>query len=227
MGQGIVEPVDDFRQSNPPANPALLDKLAEDFVKCGYDQKQILRTILGSRTYQLSSQATKLNEDDTRLFSHAKMRLLTAEQLLDAVCEVTQVEEAFPGLPAGTRATEIPSPDFNQSFLDTFGRPARTTACECERGTASTLAQAIELFNGQLVQKKLADKQNRFHRQLGEGRPHLEVIEQLYRTAVCRLPTDAEMQAALEHIVAKEKPSDGFEDVCWALLNTEEFLSQH
>ena len=227
MGQGIVDPVDDFRQSNPPANPALLDKLAEDFVKCGYDQKQILRTILGSRTYQLSSQATKLNEEDTRLFSHAKMRLLTAEQLLDAVCEVTQVDEAFPGLPAGTRATEIPSPDFNQAFLDTFGRPARTTACECERGTASTLAQAIELFNGQLVQKKLADKQNRFHRQLGEGRPQKEVIEQLYRSAVCRLPTDAELQAATGYIAAKEKPSDGFEDVCWALLNTEEFLSQH
>ena len=79
----------------------------------------------------------------------------------------------------------------------------------------------------QLIQKKLADKQNRFHRQLGEGRPQPEVIEQLYRAAVCRLPTDAEMQAALEHIVGKEKPSDGLEDVCWALLNTEEFLTQH
>ena len=153
--------------------------------------------------------------------------MLTAEQLLDAVCQVTQVNEVFPGLPAGTRATEIPSPDFNQGFLDTFGRPARATACECERGTASTLAQAIELFNGPLIQKKLADKQNRFHRQLEEGRPHTELIEQLYRAAVCRLPTDAEMQAALEHIVSKEKPSDGLEDVCWALLNTEEFLTQH
>ncbi len=78
-----------------------------------------------------------------------------------------------------------------------------------------------------MVQKKLADKQNRFNRQLGEGRPHSQVIEQLYRAAVCRLPTDAEMQVALEHIISKEKPSDGFEDVCWALLNTEEFLTQH
>ena len=227
MGQGIVDPVDDFRQSNPPANPALLDKLADDFVQHGYDQKHILRTILGSRTYQLSSQATKLNEDDTRLFSHAKTRLLTAEQLLDAVCQVTQVNEVFPGLPAGTRATEIPSPDFNLAFLDTFGRPARATACECERGKASTLAQAIELFNGPMIQKKLADKQNRFHRQLGEGLPHKEVVEQLYRAAVCRRPTDAELKAAIEHIATKKKPSDGFEDVCWALLNTEEFLTQH
>ena len=124
MGQGIVDPVDDFRQSNPPANPALLDKLAEDFIQHGYDQRQILRTILGSRTYQLSSQATKFNQDDTRLFSHAKTRMLTAEQLLDAICQVTQVNETFPGLPAGTRAGEMPSPDFDEEFLDTFGRPA-------------------------------------------------------------------------------------------------------
>jgi hypothetical protein len=227
LGQGIVEPVDDFRQSNPPANPALLDKLADDFVQHGYDQKHILRTILGSRTYQLSSQATKLNTDDTRLFSHAKTRLLTAEQLLDAVCQVTQVSEVFPGLPAGTRAIEIPSPDFNQEFLDTFGRPARLTACECERGTASTLAQAIELFNGPIIQKKLADKQNRIHRLLKQGLPQSELVKQLYQAAVCRQPNGTELKAAIEHIAAKKKPSDGFEDVCWALLNTEEFLTQH
>jgi hypothetical protein len=227
MGQGIVEPVDDFRQSNPPANSALLDELANDFVEHGYDQKHILRTILGSRTYQLSSQATKLNTDDTRLFSHAKARLLTAEQMLDAVCQVTQVSEVFPGLPVGTLAIELPSPDFEQGFLDKFGRPARATACECERGTASTLAQAIELFNGPMVQKKLVDKQNRVHRQLDQGLPHKELITQLYRAAVCRLPTDTELKTSIEHIATKKKPAEGFEDVCWALLNTEEFLTQH
>src|SRR5213079_132541 len=199
MGQGIVEPVDDFRQSNPPAIPALLDKLAEDFVQHGYDQRLILRTILGSRTYQLSSQASRFNQDDKRLFSHAKMRMLSAEQLLDAICQVTQVNESFPGLPTGTLAVEIPSPDFNQEFLDTFGRPGRSTACECERRNDSTLAQAIDLFNGPLIQKKLTDKQNRFHRQLEKHRPHAHVIEELYRAAVCRLPTDLEMQSALEH----------------------------
>jgi hypothetical protein len=227
MGQGIVEPVDDFRQSNPPLVPALLDKLADDFVQHGYDQKHILRTILNSRTYQLSSRAMEFNEDDTRFFSHAKMRMLTAEQLLDAVCQVTQIKESFPGLPAGTRATEIPSPDFHHEFLDTFGRPARTTACECERVDDSTLAQVIELFNGSLIQKKLADKQNCFHRQLEEGRPQKEVIELLYRAAVCRPPTDSEVQTAIEHIATRESAADGLEDVCWALLNTNEFLTQH
>ncbi|HEY3391715.1 MAG TPA: DUF1553 domain-containing protein, partial [Lacipirellulaceae bacterium] len=227
MGRGIVYPVDDFRQSNPPSIPALLDKLAEDFAEHGYDQKHVLRTILNSRTYQLSSEATELNKDDTRFFSHAQMRMLTAEQLLDAVCQVTGIEESFAGLPPGTRATEVPSPDFGNEFLDTFGRPARTTACACERGTDSTLAQVIELFNGSLVQQKLADKQNRFHRLLAEGRPPTEVIEQLYRSAVCRKPSEAEVQAAVGYIAAKESPGVGLEDVCWALVNGDEFLTQH
>ena len=227
MGQGIVEPVDDFRQSNPPSNPALLDKLAADFVDHGYDQKHILRTILSSRTYQLSSQATELNRDDTRFFSHARPRMLSAEQLLDAICEVTQLAESFAGLPPNTRATEIPSPDFKHEFLDKFGRPPRNTACACERGTQSTLAQVIELFNGTLLGQKLADKQNRFHRMLEEGRPHHEVIETLYRSAVCRPPTEAEAQAAVEHLSTNENKSDAIEDLCWALLNTDEFLTQH
>lgn len=227
MGQGIIDPVDDVRQSNPPSISALLDKLAADFVEHGYDHKHILRTILNSRTYQLSSQATPLNQDDKRFFSHAKMRMLSAEQLLDAICQVTQLAETFPGLPAGTRATEIPSPDVAHEFLDTFGRPARATACECERSNDATLGQAIQLFNGPLVQQKLADKQNRFHRLLETGRPQPEIVDELYRAAVCRPPTAAELRAAIDHISAKEKPADGLEDVCWVLFNTDEFLTQH
>lgn len=227
MGRGIVDPVDDFRQSNPPAIPALLDKLAEDFIAHGYNQKHILRTILNSRIYQLDGQATELNRDDTRFFSHFKMRMLSAEQLLDAICQVTQVKEAFPGLPAETRATEIPSPDFKHEFLDTFGRPPRNTACECERGTQSTLAQVIELFNGPLVRQKLADHQNRFRRLLAEGRPTSEVLQELYRSAVCRPPTDAELKSAGEYVAAKPSAADGLEDAYWVLLNTDEFLTQH
>lgn len=226
MGQGIVDPVDDFRQSNPPAIPALLDKLAEDFVAHNYDQKHILRTILNSRIYQLDSQATDLNRDDTRFFSHAKMRMLSAEQLLDAICQVTQIKETFPGLPPDTRATAIPSPDFDHEFLDAFGRPPRNTACECERVTQSTLAQVVELFNGPLIRQKLADKQNRFRRLLAEGRPANEVIDELYRSAVCRKPTDAELKSALDYVAAKDA-ADGLEDLGWVLLNTDEFLMQH
>jgi hypothetical protein len=227
MGQGIVEPVDDFRQSNPPAIPALLDKLAADFVAHKYDQKHVLRTILNSRIYQLDSQASELNRDDTRFFSHAKMRMLSAEQLLDAICQVTEIKETFPGLPPDTRATEIPSPDFDHEFLDAFGRPSRNTACECERVSQSTLAQVVELFNGPLVRKKLTDPQNRFRRLLAEGRPANEVVDELYRTAVCRKPTDVELKSALDYVATKQNAADGLEDVCWVLLNTDEFLMQH
>lgn len=227
MGQGIVDPVDDFRQSNPPSNPPLLDKLARDFEEHGYDQKHILRTILASRTYQLSSQASPHNQDDARLFSHAKMRLLTAEQLLDAICQVTQVHETFAGLPVGTLARQVPSPDFQNEFLATFGRPARLTACACERGSRATLAQVIEMFNGGLIEQKLSDRQNRFRHMLDDGRTQDEVVKLLYRTAVCRSPSEAELAAALNHMASGDSAAEGFDDVCWALLNTDEFLTQH
>jgi hypothetical protein len=227
MGQGIVDPVDDFRQSNPPSIPALLERLAADFEEHGFDQRHMLRTILASRTYQLSSQATSGNKDDLRFFSHAKMRLLSAEQLLDAVCQVTGVQETFAGLPAGTRARQVPSPDFANDFLATFGRPARLTSCACERGSRATLAQVIELFNGTLIEAKLAAPENQFRRLLGEGRPRDEVVTLLYRAAVCRPPNGEELAAALAHMERGEDAAAALEDVCWALLNTDEFLTQH
>ena len=227
MGRGIVDPVDDFRQSNPASNPALLDRLAEEFVAHKFDHRQLLRTILNSRTYQLSSQTTTLNQDDSRFFSHARTRMLSAEQLLDAISQVTEIKEPFAGLPAGTLATALPSPDFKHEFLETFGRPARLTACACERNTNSTLAQVIQLFNGSTLQQKLVAKQNRFHRLLEEGAQVGVVIEQLYLASLCRAPTEVELQAAVAHVVSKPTPAEGLEDFCWALLNTEEFLTQH
>lgn len=227
MGRGIVDPVDDFRQSNPPSIPALLDRLAEDFVSHDFDQKHILRTILNSRIYQLDSQPNELNRDDMRFFSHARMRMLSAEQLLDAICQVTEVDESFVGLPAQTRAVDIPSPDFDHEFLDTFGRPPRNTACECERGAQATLSQVVELFNGPLVREKLANKENRFRRLVAEGLPTDKVIIEMYRAAVCRQPSDTELKSALDYVAAEENVADGFEDLGWVLLNSDEFLTQH
>jgi len=227
LGRGIVEPVDDFRASNPPAIPALLETLAEDFREHDYDQKHLIRTILKSRTYQRTSRPNESNVEDTVYFSHATVRMLTAEQLLDAICQVTDVAEAFPGLPAGTLATQLPSPDFDHSFLQTFGKPARSTACACERTTEATLAQAIQMFNGEMIHKKVGDQQNRFHRLLTAEQAHDEIVRQLYLAALGRPPIQEELDRSLEHIGKKEKPGEGFEDVCWALLNTNEFLTQH
>jgi len=228
FGRGIVEPADDFRDTNPPSNALLLDQLAQDFVDNGYDRKKILATILKSRTYQTSYQPNDFNEDDTKYFSHYQPRLLSAEQLLDAICHVTQVTESFGGLPAGTKATHLPAPDLvNNEFLKIFGQPERQTVCACERTNESNLSMAIQFFNGPLIYGKLKDESNSFRKSMTDGKSNTEIITLLYNLAVCRNPSDTELKASLEHIESKEDRVEALEDICWAILNTNEFLFQH
>jgi hypothetical protein len=227
LGRGIVEPVDDFRDSNPPASAALLDALAKDFVERHFDRKHILRTILNSRTYQLSSRKNEFNKSDVKYFSHARTRLLSAEQLLDAICQVTSVAEKFAGLPLGTRATQLPSPDVDNYFLKVFGQPARETACQCERSSDSNLSQALQMINGPLVHGKVRDENNRFRQLLKTGKTNEEIVTELYLAAFARKPSDHEMSIATNHIAASGDQVRGLEDVCWALLNANEFLFQH
>ncbi len=129
IGRGIVEPVDDFRDSNPPANDELLDGLTAEFVKNRFDLKKLVRSIVASRTYQLSARTNELNADDSLYFSHAYTRLLPAEVLLDAISAVTGTVTPFDGLPKGARATQLPDGKMDNPFLKTFGRPARVLAC--------------------------------------------------------------------------------------------------
>lgn len=227
MGRGIVEPVDDFRESNPPSHPALLDALAKEFVTHGFDRKHIIRTILNSRTYQLSSRRNEFNKDDVKYFSHSRTRMLSAEQLLDAICQVTAVPEKFPGLPAGTRAVALPSPDVDNYFLKVFGQPARETACACERSGESNLSQALQMINGPLVHAKIRDAKNRARTLKAEGKTPVDIVKELYMAAFCRQPSDPELKAAVDHISRSGDVERGMEDVCWAILNTNEFLFQH
>jgi len=228
LGRGIVEPADDFRESNPPCNAALLDALSKDFATHGFDRKHIIRTILSSRTYQASSRTTKFNQDDTKYFSHYEPRLLGAEQLLDAICHVTDVPEKFGSLPAGTKATQLPSPDLAKNdFLKIFGQPERQTVCACERSSESNLGQALQLYNGPLVHEKLRHAENRFRQLIKAEKTDDEIIDQLYLAALCRTPGEAERNAALNHIKSKEDRLIALEDVCWAIVNMNEFLFQH
>ncbi len=227
MGRGIVEPVDDFRDSNPPASATLLASLAEDFAAHGYDRKHVMRTILNSRTYQLSSRKNEFNATDVKYFSHAATRLLTAEQLLDAICRVTNVAEKFAGLPAGTRATSLPSPDVESDFLKVFGQPARETACQCERSTDSNLSQALQMINGPLVHSKVRDEKNRLRTLVGEEKTDTQIVSELYLAGLCRQPSEPELAAATKHIANAGDRMRGLEDVCWAILNANEFLFQH
>src|SRR5262249_34628650 len=147
FGRGIVEPVDDMRSTNPPSNAELLEALAQDFIRHRYDVKHVIRTICTSRTYGLSSTANASNAPDRKNFARFDPRRLPAEVLLDALAQATGVPTAFPEVPAGTRAIQLPDESVASYFLDIFGRPQRSTACACERLNDATLAQSLHVLN--------------------------------------------------------------------------------
>lgn len=227
MGRGIVDPVDDFRDSNPPSNAPLLDELTRQFADNGFSRKWAIRTIMNSATYQRSSRTNELNEADELYFSHATTRMLTAEQLLDAICAVTAVPESFPGVPAGTPAAHLPEPPKDHYFLKIFGQPQREMACECERSNESNLSQALQMINGPTVHNKLRDDAGRINQMIAAGKTDEEIITALYQSAVARNPSSEELQASLNHIASSESRRFGLEDVGWAVLNSKEFLFQH
>ena len=236
MGRGIVEPFDDFRDSNPPSNAPLLDALAADFVKHGFDREHILRTILNSRTYQTSSTPNEFNRADAKYFSHYQPRRLTAEQLVDALGHVTARPKRFDFVPEGTKATALPAPDLkphrradigNIEFLKVFGQPARQSVCECDRGDESSLGQALEILNGLFVNDMLTHAKSRFRTSLGQGHPHDQIVTDLYMHALSRRPTKVELKATLGYLAAKTEKGLALEDICWAIVSKNEFLFQH
>lgn len=228
FARGIVDPIDDFRDSNPPSNEALLATLAKDFAESGFDRKHLMRTILNSKTYQASSEASEWNVKDIKYFSHQSPRMLSAEQLLDAINHVTGLTQSFAGLPADMKATQLPAPDVaKNAFLKVFGQPERSTVCACERADDSNLGMAIELFNGPLVYEKLRDAGNRFRKSYNAGVALPDVIRELYLAALCRSPSESELEASLKHCQSRGDLVSGLEDLCWVLLNTDEFLFQH
>lgn len=228
FARGIVDPIDDFRDSNPPTNRPLLDALTESFVASKFDRRQLIRTILQSRTYQSSYETNPSNEKDTLYFSHQQPRLLKAESLLDAINQMLQTDQAFGSLPPGTKATQIPAPDLAKvDFLKVFGQPERSTVCACERSEESNLGMAIELFNGSSIHEKLRAPNNRFRNALAAGKPLEEILRELYLAGLCRQPTSEEIQDTVRHCQSRPDPVSGLEDICWVLINTDEFLFQH
>jgi hypothetical protein len=227
LGKGIVDPVDDFRDSNPSCNDELLNALAADFSGHSYDLRHLVKTIMKSRTYQLSAQPNETNRSDEKYFSHAITKLLTAEQLLDALCDVTGVPEKFAGLPPGTRAIQLPDGEINHPFLKTFGQPARELACECERESDGNLAQALQLINGPTVNDKVRSPNNRLSALLAAKKSDAEILEEIYFAALSRAPEAAELQAALAHVQKASDQRKAWEDILWAVINTREFLFRH
>jgi len=229
MGRGLVEPLDDMRATNPASNPELLNALASDFVKNKYSLKHLLRTILNSRAYQLSSIKIPSNEADVSNIHYTRftVRRLSAEQMADALDFATGTREKYPGLPLGTRAIQLPDSGVKSYLLDVFGRPPRQITCECERSTQPNIAQALHLLNGDALNKKIANPTGRIETMLKAKKTNEQIVEELYLATLSRLPDRDEIDRAQRWLREAPTPREGLHDVLWVLVNSREFMFNH
>ncbi|MFO0870030.1 MAG: DUF1549 and DUF1553 domain-containing protein [Pirellulales bacterium] len=239
--RGLIEPEDDIRDSNPPSNPELLAALEQHFIASGFDLKELVRVLVRSHAYQLSSQPNQHNVGDRQNYSRFYPRRLTAEVLLDAFDRLAGTQTDFANLPAGTRAIALPDNSYNRSspFLRTFGRPEGESVCECERVQTSSLGQSLFLLNGGDIKTKLASPTGRAELLAKDGRPLEARIDELYLAAFARPARSVERELALAYLAEPRlddqgKPRDpqqvareNFQDLLWALANSKEFLFNH
>jgi len=227
MGRGIVEPVDDFRDSNPPSNPDLLDELSDRLAAGGMRLRPLVGLVMKSSVYQLGAAPNPSNAEDEANFSRASVRLLPAEVLLDAISQALDVPGGYQGSPRGLRAVQLPGIARDVAFLQTFGKPERLLTCECERSEATTLAQAFQMINGDAVRRKLEDRDNRIGRLTASKADEDRILEELYLAALSREPSSVEQSRAIEHLQRSRDRRAAWEDLAWALLNSKEFLLRH
>lgn len=245
MGRGIVDPVDDFRATNPPSNPELLVAITNHLrgegmpkgtssERSAFDLKDLLRLILNSNTYQASAEPNETNREDESNFSHAQIRRHSAEQLLDATSQALAVPLKFSGYPTGPRANQLPGvhavrrreggPTGADQFLTTFGKPPRLQSCDCERSDESTLAQTFQLVSGGLVNQLLSTPGNRIDQLIESGRSNDELVSELYWATLTRPPAADELAQTVRYVSSAQSRRQALEDVVWGLLNSHEFL---
>jgi len=236
MGRGLVDPVDDFRATNPPVNPALLDALAADFVKSGFDLRHAIRTICASHAYQLGSEPNETNRDDEINFARALPRRLSAEQLLDSVHLALGGLPTFEGYEKPMRAAQLPgvqavyrpkSPTGGDKFVRLFGKPPRLTNSDTERTTDTSLAQVFELTSGSTLNGLLTKSGNLIDRLLEAKLSDEALVDRLYGTILTRAPKGEELSATIAYLQDSENRRAAMEDIAWSLLNSKEFLLRH
>ncbi len=228
MGRGLVEPVDDLRATNPPSNPELLDALAKSVIESRFDVKKVIKLICESRTYQTSSASLPANAKDEQNHSRMLLKRPDAEVLLDMVSHSTGIAEKFEGMPNGTRAIQLWDSKVRHIFLKQFGRPARISACECERNAEPSIAQVLNLLNGETINDKLRHDQGRIAILARDIKNDSEVVDEMFLAILSRLPTAAERDRITSHLAKNStRRQQAMEDVAWALLNTKEFLFIH
>ena len=226
FGRGIVHEVDDVRITNPAVNQPLLDELAQKLTGYKYDFKKLIRDICNSRTYQRSTKPNESNETDLDNFSHANLRRIRAEILLDVISQVTETKNKFRGLPLGARAVQIADGNTSTYFLSTFGRSKRETVCSCEVKAEPNLSQALHLLNGVTVNNKIKGGKV-VESMLQDGKTPEEIITEIYLRSLAREPTEKELTALLSEVSAQKNKRAALEDIFWAVLNSREFVFNH
>ena len=227
MGRGLVEPVNDFRDTNPATHPALLEKLADDFVAHGYSLRHTLKTIAASAAYARSAKATALNQHDDRFYSHARWRPLPPEVLADAISDVLDVPDRYGEQPEGARAVTLVSPYTPSRALDVLGRCSRAESCESGGPRVGGLAQTLHLLNGELLNRRLDSKHSRLARLQARQAPPAEIIGTFYQVALSREPTAQEQRHWKSQFDASSQHKEFWEDFLWGLLSCQEFVTNH
>lgn len=235
MGRGLVHPIDDVRATNPASNEELFSAVCDDFVKHGYDVKHLIRTIMNSGIYQLSSDSNATNQRDDVFYSRYIVKRLPAEVLLDSMSQVTGVPTGFAGYPAGTRALQLPDVRVQSQFLAAFGRPDRILCDAAERSSDPSITQALHVINGDTLNKKLSANDGVVSLMLKLGLSERKVLDHLFLSAYSRYPRPEEV-AQMSALLAKSregKPTreaqqaarrEAMEDLVWSLLTSKEFL---
>jgi WD40 repeat protein len=218
MGVGLIEPIDDIRAGNPPTNPELLKRLTDDFIASNFDVRQLIRTICFSRTYQLSHQTNRWNEDDRRNYSHALPRRLPAEALYDAVHRVVGSVSKLPGVPPGTRAAALPDSmiEVESGLLSKLGRPARESGCECERSSELQLGPVMALLNGPTFADAIDDPESELAKLEASTADDGALVDEVFLRVLNRAPSAEERQAGIEMLAS---PSQEGEDIEAALAS--------
>ncbi|HWB08944.1 MAG TPA: DUF1549 and DUF1553 domain-containing protein [Pirellulales bacterium] len=226
FGVGIVNPVDDVRISNPASNPELYKALGDKLTSYNYDFKQLVRDICNSKTYQRASERNASNDSDELNFAHSRIRRVRAENLLDCISQATEAKDKFPGLPLGSRATQIADGGTSTYFLTTFGRSTRNTVCSCEVKTEPNLSQSLHMLNGDTIEGKIRNG-GLIQRLLKEGKTPDQVMETIYVRCLTRKPTADELAKVKAAVAQEQDPQKALEDVFWAVLNSREFVFNH
>lgn len=222
FGRGFVHPVDDFGPHNPPTNPELLDRLATDFQAGGYDAKELVRWIMNSQAYNLSSIATKDNEKDETLYSHMALKPMTPEQLFDSLLVATSAHKAG----GGGGNVEKRRDAWLRQFVVAFANDEQDETTSFQ----GTIPQALMMMNGELMGEAVGGKPGSFlanlleQAQLQHGPVDAFVINHLYLAALSRHPSAHEVNTARHLFTAFPDTIGVMEDLFWALLNSNEFI---